>query len=68
MNNEKQILVKKNRFEIKNETEHQSQSGPKSIGTLTELRCIFGYNFEILTSIGGDLSRRQAQNGVYVEF
>ena len=51
-------------FEIKNETEHQGQSSPKSIGTLTVLRCIFGPNLEILTSIGGDFSHRQAQNGV----
>ena len=48
-----------NRFEIKNETEDQSQSIPKSIGTLTVLRCIFGPNIEILTSISGDLRRRQ---------
>ena len=48
-----------NRFEVKNETEDQGQSIPKSIGTLTVLRCIFGPNMEMLTSIGGDLWRGQ---------
>ena len=50
-----------NRFEVKNETEDQGQSIPKSIGTLTVLRCIFGPNMEVevLTSIGGDLWRGQ---------
>ena len=55
-------------FEIKNETEHQGQSSPKSIMTLTVLRCIFGQNLEILTSIGGDFSHGQAQNGVNFDF
>ena len=54
-----QSLVKQHRFEIKNETEDQGQSRPKSIGTLTVLRCIFGPNLEIVTSIGGDLSHGQ---------
>ena len=67
LNNEMQILVKK-RFEIKNETEHQGQSSPKSIGTLAMLRCIFGQNLEILTSIGGDLSCGKAQNEVNFDF
>ena len=53
--NETQSLVDNNRFEIKNETEDQAQSIPKSIGTLTVLRCIFGPNLEILTMIRGDL-------------
>ena len=57
-----------NRFEIKNETEHHGQSSPKSIRTLTVLRCIFGPNLEILTSIGGYLSHGQAQNGVNFDF
>ena len=65
MNNEMQILSKK---QVWYETEHHGQSRPKSIGTLTVLRCIFGQNLEILTSIGGDLSRRQAQNGVNFDF
>ena len=51
-------------FEIKNETENEGQSSPKSIWILTVLRGIFGKNLEILTSIGGDLSHGQAQNGV----
>ena len=57
-----------NRFEIKNETEHQGQSSPKSVGTLRVLRCIFGPNLEKLTSIAGDLSHGQAQNGVNFDF
>ena len=32
------------------------------------LRCIFDQNLEILTSIGGDLSCRQAQNEVNFDF
>ena len=44
---------------MKNETEDQGQSSPKSIETLTVHRCIFGPNLEILTSIGGDLSHGQ---------
>ena len=47
------------RFEIKNETEDQAESIPKSIGTLSVLRCIFGPNLEIQTTIRGDLWRRQ---------
>ena len=57
-----------NRFEIKNKREHQGQSSPKSIGILTVLRCIFGHNLEILTSICGDLSHGQAENGVNFDF
>ena len=53
---------------MKNKTEHQGQSSPKSIGTLTALRCILGQNLEILTSICGDLSYGQAQNGVNFDF
>ena len=52
MNNEMQILEKKKkRFVIKNETEHQGQSSPKSIETLTVLRCIFGQNLEIFNKV-----------------
>ena len=57
-----------NRFEIKNKTERRNQSSPKSTRTLTVLRCIFGQNLEILTSIGGDLSHGQGQNGVNCDF
>ena len=32
------------------------------------LRCIFGQNLEILTSIGGDLSCGKAQNEVNFDF
>ena len=48
--------------------EDQGQSSPKSIETLTVPRCIFGPNLEIFTSIGGDLSCGQAQNGVNFDF
>ena len=57
--NETQSLEKNDWFEIKNKTEDRGQSIPKSIGTLTVLRCIFGQNLEILTSISGDLSHGQ---------
>ena len=40
----------------------------KSLGTLTVLRCIFGPNLVILTSIGGDLLFGQAQNGINFYF
>ena len=50
---------KNNWFDIKNKTEDRGQSTPKSIGTLTMLRCIFGKNLEILISISGDLTRGQ---------
>ena len=49
-------LVEYNRFEVKNETEDQNQSIPKSIGTLTVLRCIFGPNLESLNKFVIDLS------------
>ena len=42
-----------------NKTEDRGQSILKSIGTLRVLRCIFGPNLEILTSISGDLPRGQ---------
>ena len=63
-----QSLLEKLRFEIKNETEDQGQSSPKSVGILTLLRCFFGPNLEIQTWIGGDLSRGQAQNGAKFDF
>ena len=56
---ETQNLVEYNRFEVRNETEDQDQSIPKSIGTLTVLRCIFGLNLVSLTSFGIDLSPGQ---------
>ena len=54
-----QSLQKNNWFEIKNKTDDQGQSIPKSIVILTVLRCIFGPNLEILTLISGDLSPKQ---------
>ena len=43
-------------FGIKIEIEDQCQSSPKLIGILTVLRCNFGPNLEILTSISVELS------------
>ena len=43
---------RKTGFKIENEFEDQDQSIPKFTGILTELRCIFGQNLEILTSTG----------------
>ena len=60
-------MVEYNRFEVKNETEDQDQSIPKSIGTLTVLRCIFGPNLESLT-LFGIWTNSQAQNGVNFDF
>ena len=45
---------RKRGFKIENEFEDQDQSIPKFTGILTELRCIFGQNLEILTSTGGE--------------
>ena len=45
---------RKTGFKIENEFEDQDQSIPKFTGILTELRCIFGQNLEILTSTGGE--------------
>ena len=56
---ETQSLEKNYWFEIKNNNEDRDKSIPKSTGTLTVLRCIFGPNLEILTSIIGNLSRGQ---------
>ena len=50
-----QNFVEYNRFEVKNETEDQDQSIPKSIGTLPMLWCIFGPNLESLTLFGINL-------------
>ena len=55
-------------FKIENEFEDQDQSIPKLTGILTELRCIFGQNFEILTSTVGKWSCGQAQNSVNFYF
>ena len=56
---------RKTGFKIEND---QDQSIPKLKGILTELRCIFGQNLEILTSIGGEWSCGQAQNSVNFDF
>ena len=48
----RKVWQKNKRFEIKNETEDQSQSIPKSI----VLRRMFVLNLESLALIGGDLS------------
>ena len=32
------------------------------------LRCIFGPNLEIITAMGGELCRQQAQSGVKLDF
>ena len=55
-------------FEIENEIEGQCWSSPKLIRILTVLRYILGPNLGILTSIGGELSCGQAQNGVNFYF
>ena len=55
-------------FEIKKLIEDQSQSRPKLVGIWTVLRCIFVPNLEIVTSIGGELWHREAQNGVNFDF
>ena len=59
MNKWRKVWKKNKLFEIKDRTEDRSQSIPKSIGTLTMLRCIFGPNLEVLTLISDDLSRGQ---------
>ena len=61
-------LVEKMGFKIENGIEDHDQSIPKLIGILTELRCIFGKNLEILTSTGGEWSCGQAQNSVNFDF
>ena len=50
-----QSLVENNRFKIENETEDEAQSIPKSIEIVTVLRRISGPNFDILTTICGDI-------------
>ena len=55
-------------FKIENEFEDQVQSIPQLTGILTEVRCIFGQNLEILTSTGGEWSCVQAQNCVNFDF
>ena len=54
-------------FEIKNWIEDQFQSSPKFVGIWTVLRCIFVPNFEIVTSIGGELWHAQSQKGVHFD-
>ena len=59
---------RKTGFKIENEFEDHDQSIPKLTGILTELRCIFGQNLEILTSTGGKWSCGQTQNSVNFDF
>ena len=59
---------RKTSFKIKNEFEDQDQSIPIFTGILSELRCIFGQNLEILTSTGGEWSCEQAQNSANFDF
>ena len=59
---------RKTGFKIENECEDQDQSIPKLTRILTELRCIFGQNLEILTSTGGEWLCGQAQNSVNFDF
>ena len=59
---------RKTGFKIENEFEDQDQSIPKFTGILTELRCIFGQNLEILTSTDGEWSCGQAQKSVKFDF
>ena len=61
-------FARKTGFKIKNEFEDHDQSIPKLTGILTELRCIFSQNLEILTSTGGEWSCGQAQNSVNFDF
>ena len=64
-----QAQLGKNRgFEIKNKIEDYDQSNPKSIRTLTVVRCISGPDLEILPSIGGELSHEKAENMVKFDF
>ena len=57
-------FIRKIGFKIKNEMKLHDKV-PKLIGILTVIRCILGPNLENLTSIGDDLSRGQAENGVF---
>ena len=61
---------RKNRFEIKIETEDQCQSIPKSIGTLTVVRCIFGPSMKSWLNGWWLMARTnsQAQNGINFDF
>ena len=55
-------------FETKNWIEDQFQSRPKLVRIWTVLRCIFVPNWDIVTSIGGELWHGQAQNGANFYF
>ena len=55
-------------FEIENRNENKFQSSAKLVGIWTVLRCNFVPNFEIVTSIGGELWHGKAQNGVHFDF
>ena len=59
MNERRKVWKKITGLKFKIQTENRGQSISKSIGTLTMLRCLFGPNLEILTSISGDLPRGQ---------
>ena len=60
--------MRANRFEIKNESEVLGHLSSKLIGILTVVKCICGPNLEIVSSICGDLSSGQTQNGVNFDF
>ena len=53
---------------VKNETEAEGSSRPKSIGVLTVLRCISGPNLVILAWTGAKLSCGQAQIRINLDF
>ena len=59
---------RKTGFKIENEIEDQDQSIPKLIRILTQVFCTFGPNLVILAWTGHELSCRQAQNGVTLDF
>ena len=46
-------------FDLKFDLEGQGRLPPKTIGTLTEVFCIFGPNLVILAWMGDELSRGQ---------
>ena len=55
-------------FKITNWIEDQFQSRPKLAGIWTVLRCICVPNWEIVTSVGGELWHGKSQNGVNFDF
>ena len=60
--------VRKINLTLKNETEAECLSRPKSVGILTALRCISGPNLAILAWAGDKLSHGQAQSEVKFDF